>query len=221
MEITKFATGDIEVSERLNRMIDTIGQNETDIAAIKQKVFPMTATVSISPTGYKEKGSGSVNVTISWSNAKIDNQPVEITKVTVNGEEVNAGSGSVVRSVSDTTTFAVVIYASGMSDAHNVGITYVYPTYIFFSTESNYQNVALSGTKLLLGSATMNNKAVTNSANTDAYLWICTPYNVSSVKTSGGLEIGVAGSVRGTRNNLKYWRSNDALASGAWAFNVK
>lgn len=202
-------------------MIDTIDQNETDIAAIKQKIFPMTATVSISPTGYREKGSGAVNVTISWSNAKVDNQPVTITKVTINGEEVNAGSGSVTRSVSDTTSFAVVIYASGMSDTHNVGVTYVYPTYIFFSAESNYQSVSLAGTKQLLGNATMNNKSVANNAATDAYLWICTPYNISSVKTSGGLEIGVAGSVRGTRNNLNYWRSNDALAPGTWTFNVK
>lgn len=221
MEITRFATGDIDVSERLNLMIDTIDQNETDIVAIKKKIFPMTATVSISPTGYREKGSGSVNVTISWANAKVDNQPVSITKVTINGEEVNAAAGSVVRSVSDTTSFAVVVYAAGMSDSHSVGITYVYPTYIFFSVESNYQNVTLDGTKQLLGNATMNNKSVTNNAATDAYLWICTPYNVSSVKTSGGLEIGVAGSIRGTRNNLKYWRSNDALAPGTWIFNVK
>lgn len=221
MEITRFATGDIDVSERLNLMIDTIGQNETDIAAIKQKVFPMTASVSISPTGYREKGSGSVNVTISWSNAKVDDKPVAITRVTINGEDVNAGAGSVTRSVSDTTSFVVVVYASGMSNQHDVGITYVYPTYIFFSTESNYQNVVLAGTKQLLGDATMNNKSVTNNAATDAYLWICTPYNVSSVKTSGGLEIGVTGSIRGTRNNLKYWRSNDALAPGSWTFNVK
>lgn len=221
MDITKFATGDIEVSERLNLMIDTIGQNETDIMAIKQKVFPMTATVSISPSGYREKGSGSVNVTISWSNAKVDNKPVTITRVTVNGEDVNAGAGSVTRSVSDTTSFAVVVYASNMSNEQSVGITYVYPTYIFFSAESNYQNVVLAGTKQLLGSATMNNKSVTNNAATDAYLWICTPYNVTSVKTSGGLEIGVVGSVRGTKNNLKYWRSNDALAPGSWTFNVK
>ena len=221
MDITKFATGNIEVSERLNLMIDTIDQNETDIAAIKQKVFPMTASVSISPTGYREKGSGSVNVTISWSNAKVDNKPVTITRVTINGEDVNVGAGSVTRSVSDTTNFAVVVYASGMSNEHSVGITYVYPTYIFFSAESNYQNVVLAGTKQLLGSVTMNNKSVTNNAATDAYLWICTPYNVSSVKTSGGLEIGVTGSIRGTRNNLKYWRSNDALAPGSWTFNVK
>ena len=221
MEITRFATGDIDVSERLNLMIDTIGQNETDIVAIKQKVFPMTASVSISPTGYREKGSGSVNVTISWSNAKVDNKPVTITRVTINGEDVNVGAGSVTRSVFDTTSFVVVVYASGMSNQHDVGITYVYPTYIFFSTESNYQNVVLAGTKQLLGSATMNNKSVTNNAATDAYLWICTPYDVTSVKTSGGLEIGVAGSVRGIKNNLKYWRSNDALASGSWTFNVK
>ena len=221
MDITKFATGNIEVSERLNLMIDTIDQNETDIAAIKQKVFPMTASVSISPTGYREKGSGSVNVTISWSNAKVDNKPVTITRVTINGEDVNVGAGSVTRSVSDTTNFAVVVYASGMSNEHSVDITYVYPTYIFFSAESNYQNVVLAGTKQLLGSVTMNNKSVTNNAATDAYLWICTPYNVSSVKTSGGLEIGVTGSIRGTRNNLKYWRSNDALAPGSWTFNVK
>ena len=221
MDITKFATGNIEVSERLNLMIDTIDQNETDIAAIKQKVFPMTASVSISPTGYREKGSGSVNVTISWSNAKVDNKPVTITRVTINGEDVNVGAGSVTRSVSDTTNFAVVVYASGMSNEHSVDITYVYPTYIFFSAESNYQSVVLAGTKQLLGSVTMNNKSVTNNAATDAYLWICTPYNVSSVKTSGGLEIGVTGSIRGTRNNLKYWRSNDALAPGSWTFNVK
>lgn len=221
MDITKFATGNIEVSERLNLMIDTIDQNETDIAAIKQKVFPMTASVSISPTGYREKGSGSVNVTISWSNAKVDNKPVTITRVTINGEDVNVGAGSVTRSVSDTTNFAVVVYASGMSNEHSVDITYVYPTYIFFSAESNYQNVVLAGTKQLLGSVTMNNKSVTNNAATDAYLWICTPYNVSSVKTSGGLEIGVTGSIRGTRNNLKYWRSNDALAPGSWTFNIK
>lgn len=226
MALDKFQSGETYISGKLNAMIDAIIKNIGDIsdtndaiASIRKKLYPLTATVSISPSALREKGSGQVTVAISWGNIKIDGKDVTPTKVTIDGSEITLPSSVANRSTSDTKSWKVIITAEGTTYEANVGVTYVYPIYIFFSTESDYGKVALSNKQPLATSLSINNKAFSNSGN--GYLWVCSPYDINSVKSVGGLDIAIAGSVRGTANNLKYWRSNDKLNSGTWNLTIK
>lgn len=226
MALEKFVSGEIHISGKLNAMTDNINQNtkdiqgvNDDILSIKRKLFPLTASVNITPSGLKEKGSGTVTVAISWGNIKIDGRDVTPTKITIDGSEVTLPSSVVNRSASDTKVWKVVITAEGSSYEANVGITYVYPIYVFFSSESDYAKVALTNKQPLATSLSIDNKSFSNGNN--GYLWVCSPYNINSVKSVGGLDIAIMGSVRGTINNLKYWRSNDKLNSGSWNLTIK
>lgn len=190
----------------------------SDIEKLLAQAFPLELTVVISPTELQKKGAGPVPVMLSWS-AKIDGNNVTLDNVKVNGSVVTGSSYA--DSASDTKQYKVEAEAQGRIASVTKSVTFVYPIYVFFSTTADFNSVSLSGEQSLASSLNYSSKSFTNGNTGDAYLWIVSGYTPKTVQSEGGLTIAIGGSVKGTKNNLTYWRSNDALGKGSWSLTIK
>lgn len=185
--------------------------------ALNAKTFPLAVALTISPTSLKEKGSGSTAVSLSWT-ASIDGKSVEITSSKVNGESVSGTSYS--DSTDDTKPYTVEVTAQGRTATATKSVTYVSPIYVLFSTASTASSITpAAADKQALATSLNINKSFTNGTGQQAYLWIVTPYAVTSVKENG-MGLAIAGSAT-TVGDYKYWRSTDKLATGAWSLTIK
>lgn len=212
----------------------SVAQNAM-LGKLEEKVFPLSLSLSLSPSpGLLERGEDTVeDAVLSWR-AYIDGGEVVPDSAEVREYCPDLGTDTktettereyTVAVLAATTTLTVRCLYGNRSATAAMTVTFVYPTYIFFSTDPEYYKgslVALENKQALSTDITYDNIGVTNDKGGDAYLYIVSPYTPSEVKSVAGLTIGIAGKVvSGTGTDKVWWRSDDPLAQGEWRVSTR
>ena len=223
----KIANNTIEIEKLSTSLRNTIkaatGVPEdlaNNITKLMRKVFPLDVIVNITPTSLQEKGT-STEITITWS-AEVEGKLVTPDSVFVNGHDVTEQT-SYKETVSDSKSFNVEITAEGRVTSITKNITYVYPIYTGFNlatapTETIVQGLVKQGLRTSLNTLTVTH---TND-NASKYFWICSPYNVNKVTTSG---INIMGDFIKTDFTINYttyhcYRLNKASSVDTFIFEI-
>lgn len=211
----------------------SVSQN-TMLKKLEEKVFPLSLSLSLDPNvSLLERGEDIIeDAVLSW-NGYVDGSEVLLDSATVREQcpdlgtdtttEVNAQKYDI-SVLAATTTLTVSANYEGRTATGVRKVTFVYPTYMFFSTDpAIYEQtlIPLENKQALSTNITYNNISLTNDKGGDAYLYIVSPYTPSEVKSVSGLTIGIAGKVVHTGSNNTYWRSDDPLAQGEWVVSTR
>ena len=223
----KIADNTIEIEKLSSTLRETIkaatgvpGDLANDITKLMRKVFPLDVTVNITPTDLQEKGT-STEITITWS-AKVEGEVVTPESVFVNGLDVTSQT-SYKEIISDSKNFNIEVTAEGRVTSVIKNITYVYPIFTGFNvaivpTETIFQGLVKQGLRTSLGTLIVTH---TNDS-TNKYFWICSPYNVNKVTTSGINIIGDFIKTDFTINGTTYhcYRLNKTSIADTFTFEI-
>ena len=102
----------------------------------------------------------------------------------------------------------------------DVSINLVIPSYIGFDSSETANNVNLSNLVKEIKASISNVKTIQNSTAGN-YLWIISPYTLNQVATDSGFTYLVSMISSGTINNLKYYRSEQAIDISNLTYYIK
>ena len=211
----------------------SVSQN-TLLKKLEEKVFPLSLSLSLEPdVSLLEMGVDTIeDAVLSWR-AYVDGSEVLPDSATVREQCPDLGIDTTtevneqqygISVLAATTTLTVSANYEGRSATGVRKVTFVYPTYMFFSTDpAIYEQslIPLENKQALSTNITYNNISLTNDKGGDAYLYIVSPYTPSEVKSVSGLTIGIAGKVVHNGSINTYWRSDDPLAQGEWVVSTR
>lgn len=184
-----------------------------EINTIKDKVFPLTVTVT--GGGTFEKGT-TRSITVSWT-VKQGDTVTTADSVTVN-DEAATGTSKVFANVTTTTSYTVKVTKGGKTVQGTTTATFVAPMYFGFAAAADAAGLVLTD---LVKQAIKTSPAGTYSLNnttTGHYLWLCVPNTMTIKKvTSGGFDVPMEAAQSSTTavDTYKCYRSSSPINQGA------
>lgn len=183
-----------------------------EINTIKDKVFPLTVTVT--GGGTFEKGT-TRSITVSWT-VKQGDTVTTADAVTVNDQPAT-GTSKVFADVKTTTIFTVKVTKGGKTVQGTTTATFVAPMYFGFAAAADAAGLVLTD---LIKQAIKTSPAGTyalNNATAGHYLWLCVPNSMTIKKvTSGGFDVPMEAAQSSTTavDTYKCYRSSSPINQG-------
>lgn len=179
--------------------------------------YPIKHTFTITPSSV-EYTTDNVNISVQYSISRQTGSviPDEVS-VSVGNTEIYSGTDSS-KTISTTVnngnrTITLSYKVGGKTVSENKSVSFIKPSYIFYSAASSKDTVQLpQGSKRLWTSITQSNIALPNYQD-GVYLWIVTPYTLNKVTTDAGraYTVDMLPPVIDNNTGLKYHRSTSSI----------
>lgn len=174
---------------------------------------PIRVTITINPSTI-EYTDNRVSVQVEYHVYK-GSQHTQPDRVVITSGDATVYSGYESNKKINTTvstvdkTVDITVTKNGQTYTNSASVSFIKPTYMFYSAESSKDTVQLpQNSKHLWTSITQSNIALPNNQD-GVYLWIVTPYNLNKVTTDAGRAyiVDMQSPITDSNTGLKYYRS--------------
>lgn len=214
VKVSKIGTS-IKVDSELNKESENPVQNKiitAEINALKDKVFPLT--ISVSGGGVFEKGA-TRSITVSWT-VKQGDTVTTADSVTVNDQPAT-GTSKVFADVKTTTTYTVKAVKGGKAVQGSTTATFIAPMYFGFDAADAAEGLVLTDLQKQAIKTSPAGSYTLNNTTTGHYLWLCVPNSMTIKKvTSGGFDVPMEAAQSSTTavDTYKCYRSSSPINAG-------
>lgn len=190
-----------------------------DVNLIISEYFPLRVLYDMSPVDPFQLGD-SIKLKLSNFRAIVNEEETRIYKLEVNDTDIT-NSGSIEIDIFNTSVLRILVESKGLVSYIEREIKFLYPTYIFFSSNKSQRTIPPSAIKFdNAGALNIVRKSINNTTS-GCYLYIVSGYRPEYVKTGDMLEFAIEGEVYYDDGNKVIWRSDMHLNEGQWILTVK